>query len=100
LANVNDHLLHSDGDISYYFIDKEQKSCLDTDEDETSHLETVQDQRSMSDGPVLTLIYVSNDLLTREQLISAQKEQLVLPCSKSFSVEEADNVNVCNFMKD
>jgi hypothetical protein len=30
---VNDHLLHSDGDISHYFIDKEQKSCVDTDED-------------------------------------------------------------------
>jgi hypothetical protein len=33
LADVNDHLLHSDGDMSRYFIDKEQKSCLDTDED-------------------------------------------------------------------
>jgi hypothetical protein len=56
----------------------------------------------MSDGPVLkpTLIYVSNDLLTRGQLISAHKEELVLPCTKSFSVEEADNVNVCNFMED
>jgi hypothetical protein len=54
------------------------------------------DQRSMSDDPVLkpTCICVSNDLLTREQLISAQKEELVqLPCSKSFSVEEAENVN-------
>jgi hypothetical protein len=30
---VNDHLLHSDGDISHYFIDKEYKSCVDTDED-------------------------------------------------------------------
>jgi hypothetical protein len=30
---VNDHLLHSDGDISHYFIDKEQTSCLDTHED-------------------------------------------------------------------
>jgi hypothetical protein len=30
---VNDHLLHSDGDISHYFIDKEQTSCLDTNED-------------------------------------------------------------------
>jgi hypothetical protein len=93
----NDHLLHSDGDISHYFIDKEHKSCL-----KASHLETVQDQRSMSDGPVLkpTLIYVSSDLLTREQFISAQKKELVLSCSKSFSVEEAENVNVCNFMKD
>jgi hypothetical protein len=56
----------------------------------------------MSDGPVLkpTLIYVSSDLLTREQFISAQKKELVLYCSKSFSVEEAENVNVCNFMKD
>ena len=56
----------------------------------------------MSDGPVLkpTLIYVSNDLLTREHLISAQKEELVLPCSKSFSVEEAENGNACNFIKD
>ena len=30
---VNDHLLHSDGDISHYFMDKEQQSCLNTDED-------------------------------------------------------------------
>ena len=56
----------------------------------------------MSDGPVLkpTIKYVSNDLLIREQLISAQKEELVLPCIKSFSVEEAENINVCYFMKD
>ena len=56
----------------------------------------------MSDGPVLkpTIRYVSNDLLTGKQFISAQKEQLVLPGSKSFSVEEAENVNVCYFMKD
>ena len=56
----------------------------------------------MSDGPVLkpTITYVSNDLLTREQLISAQEEELVLPCSKSFSIEEAEHDNVCYFMKD
>jgi hypothetical protein len=53
LADVNDHWLDCDGDMSRYFIDKEQKSCLDTNEDETYHLERVQDQRSMSDGPVL-----------------------------------------------
>jgi lipopolysaccharide biosynthesis protein len=76
LAEVNDHLLHSDGDMSRYFIDKEHKSCLDTDEDKVSNLETIQDQRSMSDGPVIkpTKRYVSNDLFTREQLINAQKE--------------------------
>ena len=28
-----DHLLLSDGDMSRYFIDKEQKYCLDTDGD-------------------------------------------------------------------
>jgi hypothetical protein len=33
LADVNDHLLHSDGDMSRYVIDKEQKACLDTDGD-------------------------------------------------------------------
>ena len=32
-ADVNDHLLHSDGDMCRCFIDKEQISCLDTDED-------------------------------------------------------------------
>jgi hypothetical protein len=71
-------------------------------ENKTSHLETVQDKRSISDGLVLkpTISYVSNDLLNREQLISAPKEELVLPCSKSFSVEEGENVNVCYFMKD
>ena len=67
LAEVSDHLLHSHGDISRYFIDKEHKSCLNTDEDKVSHLETIQDQRSMSDGPFIkpTKKYVSNDLLTR-----------------------------------
>ena len=71
-------------------------------ENKTSHLETVQDKRSISDGLVLKprISYVSNDLLNREQLISAPKEELVLPCSKSFSVEEAENVNACYFMKD
>jgi hypothetical protein len=56
----------------------------------------------MSDGSIIkpTKIYVSNGLLTREQLISVQKEELVLPCSKSYSVEEAENVNVCYSMKD
>ena len=56
----------------------------------------------MSDGHILksTIRYVRNDLLTREQLISAQKEEFVLPCSKSFLIEEADNDNVCYFMKD
>ena len=29
----NGHLLHSNGDMSHYFIDKEQKSCLHTNED-------------------------------------------------------------------
>jgi hypothetical protein len=59
-------------------------------------------KQSTSDGPVKkpTIRYVSNDLLIWEQLISAQKEELVLPCIKSFSVEEAENVNVCYFMKD
>jgi hypothetical protein len=56
----------------------------------------------MSDGPVLkpTIRYFSNDLLIREQCISAQKEELVLPYIKSFFVEEAGNVKVCYFMKD
>ena len=31
--DVNDQFLHSDSDMSRYFIDKEHKSCLDTDED-------------------------------------------------------------------
>ena len=55
----------------------------------------------MSDGPVLkqTIRYVGNDLLTRERLISAQKEELTLPCSKLFPVEKAEKVHVCYFMK-
>jgi hypothetical protein len=32
-ADVKDDLLHSDGDMCHYLIDKEQQSCLDTDED-------------------------------------------------------------------
>ena len=56
----------------------------------------------MSDCPVLkqTIKYVSNDRLTRERRISAQKEELALPCSKSFSIEEAEKVHACYFMKD
>jgi hypothetical protein len=53
-------------------------------ENKTSHLETVQDKRSISDGLVLkpTISYVSNDLLNREQLISAPKEE---PNTQVFS---------------
>ena len=86
LAEVNDHLLHSDGDMSRYFIDKEHKSCQDTDEDKSSHLETIQDQRSMSDGPVIkpTKIYVSNDLLTRDNLsVCRRKSSYYLVLSHS-----------------
>jgi hypothetical protein len=55
----------------------------------------------MSEGPVLkqTITYVDNDLLTRERLISAQKKELTLPCSKLFPVEKAEKVHVCYFMK-
>ena len=55
----------------------------------------------MNDGLVLkqTIRYVDNDLLTRERLISAQKEELTLPCSKLFPVEKAEKVHVCYFMK-
>ena len=53
MADVNDHFLHSDGDMHSYVIDKEHKSCLNTDEDNISHLDTVQDQRSMGHDPVL-----------------------------------------------
>jgi hypothetical protein len=44
----------------------------------------------MSDDPVLkqTIGYVSNALLTRERLISAQKEQL------TFSIEQAAKVHI------
>jgi hypothetical protein len=55
----------------------------------------------MSDGSVLkqTIRYVDNDLLTMERLISAQKEELTLPCSQLFPVEKAEKVHVCYFMK-
>jgi hypothetical protein len=88
--------------MSCYFIDEEQNSCLDRDEDCKFHLDTVQDQRSMKDGPVLkqAIRYVGIELLTRDWLISAQKEELALPCSKLFSVEAAEKVHVCYFMKD
>jgi hypothetical protein len=80
-------------------MDEEQNSCLDIDEDCKFHLDTVQDQRSMRDGPVLkqAIRYVGIELLTRERLISAQKEELALRCSKLFSVEK---VHICYFMKD
>ena len=32
VADVNDHFLHIDGDMSRCFINKEHQSCLDTDE--------------------------------------------------------------------
>ena len=51
LADVNDHFLHRHGDMHSYFIDKEHKSCLNTDEDNQSHLDTVPDQRSMGHDP-------------------------------------------------
>jgi hypothetical protein len=55
----------------------------------------------MSDGSVLkqTIGYVGNDLLTRERLISAQKEEVTLPCFNLFPVEETEKVHVCYFMK-
>ena len=58
----------------------------------------------MSDGPVLKqkIRDISNDPLTRERLINAQKEdqELALRCSKSFSAEEAKKIPVCYFTKD
>ena len=39
--------------MSRCFIDEEQNPYLDTDEDCKFHIDTVQDQRSMSDAPVL-----------------------------------------------
>ena len=82
-------------------IDEEQHSFLDTDEDCKIHLDTVQDQRSMRDSHFLkqAIRYVGIELLTSERLISEQKEELALPCSKLFSVEAAEKVHVCYFMK-
>ena len=88
--------------MSRCFIDEEQNPYLDTDEDCKFHIDTVQDQRSMRDGTVLkqAIRYVGIELLTRERLISVQKEELALPYSKLFSVEAAENVHVCYVMKD
>ena len=101
-TDVNEHFLHSDGNMSRYSIDEEQHSFLDADGDCEIHLDTVQDQRSMRDGPFLkqTIRYVGIELLTRERLISEQKEELALPCSKLLSVEAAEKAHVCYFMKD
>ena len=52
-ADVSDRFSHNDGDMSRCLIDNEQKSFLDTDEVSKSHFDTVQDQRSMIDGPML-----------------------------------------------
>ena len=56
----------------------------------------------MKDGPFLkqAIRYVGIELLTRERLISEQKKELALPCPKLFSVEAAEKVHVCYFMKD
>jgi len=90
--------------MSRYSIDTDQNSCLDTNEDQKCNLDTVQAQKSMNDGPVLKLKIrdVSNDPLTKERLSSAQKlnQEFVLLCFKSFSVEEAEKVLVCYFIKD
>ena len=88
--------------MSHYSIDEEQHSFLDTYEDCKIYLDTVQDQRSMTDCPFLlqAIRYAGIELLTRERLISEQKEELAPPCSKLFSVEAAEKVHVCYFMKD
>jgi hypothetical protein len=88
--------------MSRYSIDKEQHSFLDADGDCKIHLDTVQGQRSLRDGPFLkqAIRYVGIELLTRERLISEQKKELALPCSKLFSVEAAEKVHVCYFLKD
>ena len=88
--------------MSRYSIDEEQHSFLDTDGDCKIHLDTVQDQRSMRDDPFLkqAIRYVGVELLTRERLINEQKEEIVLPCSKLFSVEAAEKAHVCYFTKD
>ena len=68
-TDVNDHFLNSEGDMSCYLIDEEHNSCLDTDEDCIFHLDTVQDQRSMRNGPLLkqAIRCVDIELRTREQ---------------------------------
>ena len=62
--------------MSRCFIDEEQNSCLDTDEDCKFHLDTVQDQRSMKDGPVLkqAIRYVGIELLTRNDLLVCRRK--------------------------
>ena len=87
--------------MSRYSIDGQQHSFLDAEGDCKIYLDTVQDQRSMRDCPFLkqAIRYVGIELLTRERLISEQKEELALPCSKLFSVEAAEKVHVCYFMK-
>ena len=87
--------------MSRYSIDEQQHSFLDADGDCKIYLDTVQDQRSMGDGPFLkqAIRYVGIELLISERLISEQKEELALPCSKLISVEAAEKVHVCYFMK-
>jgi poly(A) polymerase Pap1 len=69
--------------MSRYSIDEEQHSFQDSEGDCKIHLDTVQEQRSMRDGPFLkqAIRYVGIELLTRERLISEQKKELALPCS-------------------
>ena len=88
--------------MSRYSINEEQHSFLDADGNCKIHLDTVQDQSSMRDGPFLkqAIRYVGIELLTRERLISEQKEELALPSTKLFSVESEEKVHVCYFMKD
>jgi hypothetical protein len=49
---------------------------------------------------VIVDISQNNVSFDSTSLVSMVQKELVLYCSKSFSVEEAENVNVCNFMKD
>jgi hypothetical protein len=90
LADVNDHFLHSDGDMHSYFIDKEHKSCLNTDEDNKSHLETVQDQRSMGHA---TVLMQTSDVGLKDTfvwLMSTIESELFLMCTdKSFPSQKA-----------
>ena len=87
-ANVDSHLSHGNDDTSCHSKGMDQKSCLPTDEDQKSHLYKIRD--------------VSKDPLTRERLIVAQKEdqELSLLRAKSLTMEEAEKVPLCYFMKD
>ena len=91
LADVNDHFLH---------IDMDHHSCLVTDEDQKSYLDTVKDQISMSDGPVFKRkLREITFRLWNYLSLNIRKIKRSYYFVLKLSVVETEKFHVCYFMK-